>query len=137
MTDEKPHIRVVAAEIERDGHYLITQRREHAVLPLLWEFPGGKVEPGERDHEALVRELRERLGIEVAPGPLSLHVAHEYERYVLDLVVYHAKIVAGEPRPLRVRDVRWVSPADFVEYPFPGADQQTMDALLAESQGRS
>lgn len=136
MTDDKPHVRVVAAEIERDGHYLITQRRETAVLPLLWEFPGGKVEPGEQDHEALVRELQERLGIRVAPGPLSLHVAHEYERYVLDLVVYHAKIIEGEPQPLRVRDVRWVSPADFVEYPFPGADQQTMDALLAESQAR-
>lgn len=137
MMDDKPHVRVVAGEIERDGHYLITQRREQAVLPLLWEFPGGRVEPGESDHQALVRELQERVGITVEPGSLSLHVAHEYERYVLDLVVYHAKILSGEPKPLLVRDVRWVSPADFVEYPFPGADQQTMDALLAEHRARA
>ena len=53
--DEKPHVRVVAAEIQRDGLYLITQRRESAVLPLLWEFPGGRVEEGEADAEALRR----------------------------------------------------------------------------------
>ena len=64
----KPHIRVVAAEIERDGRYLITQRRPVASLPLLWEFPGGKVEPGEPDASALARELLEKIGLEGEVG---------------------------------------------------------------------
>lgn len=130
MRNDKPHVRVVAAELERDGRYLITQRREHAVLPLLWEFPGGKVEDGEDDSAALRRELRERLGVGAEVGALALHVAHEYDHYVLDLMVYRAVITEGEPQPLSVRDLRWVSPADFGEYRFPGADQRTVDALL-------
>ena len=73
----KPHIRVVAAEIERDGHYLITQRNPHAVLPLLWEFPGGRVEMGESDAQALARELHEGMGIEVEVDERSLSVSHE------------------------------------------------------------
>lgn len=128
--EARPHIRVVAAEIERGGLYLITQRREHAVLPLLWEFPGGRVEPGEGDEEALRRELRERLGVEAAVGALLLHVAHEYDRYILDLMVYRVVLGGEEPRPLGVRDLRWVEPTAFGDYTFPGADQQTVDALL-------
>ncbi|MCB9743761.1 MAG: (deoxy)nucleoside triphosphate pyrophosphohydrolase [Alphaproteobacteria bacterium] len=127
----KPHVRVVAAEIERGGRYLITQRREQAVLPLLWEFPGGRVEPGESDADALNRELTERVGVTVEVGALSLHVAHEYDEYVLDLLVYRARLTEGaEPRPLMVRDARWVEPVEFANFEFPGADQKTVDALL-------
>ncbi|MCB9759942.1 MAG: (deoxy)nucleoside triphosphate pyrophosphohydrolase [Alphaproteobacteria bacterium] len=128
--DEKPHIRVVAAEIERDGRYLITQRRAQAVLPHLWEFPGGRVEPGEDDTTALLREVRERVGVTIRVGELSLHVAHEYDEYVLDLLVYRATLTEGDPKPLRVADVRWVAPQDFGRFEFPGADQQTVDKLL-------
>jgi 8-oxo-dGTP diphosphatase len=131
--DEKPHVRVVAAEIQRDGLYLITQRRETAVLPLLWEFPGGRVEEGEADDAALRRELRGRLGVEVEVGALALHVAHEYDRYVLDLMVYRAALRSGEPQARTVRDLRWVRPEELTSFQFPGADQQTVDALLAES----
>ena len=129
----KPHVRVVAAEIERDGLYLITQRRPEAVLPLLWEFPGGKVEPGESDEDALARELAEKIDARVVVGGLSLHVSHEYERYTLDLLVYHCELVPGsEPRAKHVHEVRWVLPSDFKDYEFPGADQQTVDALLSD-----
>ena len=131
--DEKPHVRGVAAEIQRDGLYLITQRRESAVLPLLWEFPGGRVEEGEADAEALRRELRGRLGVDVLVGDLALHVAHEYDRYVLDLMVYRAELRAGEPQARTVRDLRWVRPEELGNFQFPGADQQTVDALLAET----
>ena len=126
---DKPHIRVVAAEIERDGRFLISQRRAHATMPLLWEFPGGKVEPGETDPEALRRELMENLGIEAQVGELSLHVAHEYLHYTLDFLVYKA-VTAGEPRCLCVNDFRWVFPEEFDQYEFPGADQSTVDQLL-------
>lgn len=125
----KPHIRVVAAEIERDGRYLITQRRPEASMPLLWEFPGGRVEEGESDEQALARELREEMGISVEVGLRSLHVSHEYEGYTLDLLVYRAS-TADEPRALRVHDFRWVRPEEFDQYPFPGADQRSVDALL-------
>src|SRR5512138_2241778 len=73
-------IRVVGAMIEREGKYLITQRPPHATLALLWEFPGGRVEPGESDQEALARELHEEMGIAVAVGPRVIHVEHAYPR---------------------------------------------------------
>ena len=126
---EKPHIRVVAAEIERDGRYLITQRRPEASMPLLWEFPGGRVEPGETDAQALARELMEEMGIAVEVGRLSLHLSHEYEGYTLDLVVYRAT-TADDPRRIRVHDFRWVRAEEFDQYDFPSADQRTIDALL-------
>ena len=125
----KPHIRIVTARLERDGCFLITQRNPHAVLPLLWEFPGGQVEEGESDQEALSRELNENLGISAQVGELSMHVCHEYERYHLDMLVYHVS-TTETPKARAVNDVRWVHPSDFGDYQFPGADQQTVDALL-------
>ena len=127
----KPHIRVVAARIEQEGKFLLTQRNPHAVLPLLWEFPGGRVESGEADEAALGREISENIGVSLTVNGLSMHVTHEYDRYHLDMLVYHATIV-GEPVAKSVNAVRWVSPTDFGAYQFPGADQQTVDALLGE-----
>jgi 8-oxo-dGTP diphosphatase len=125
----KRHIRVVAAEIERGGAYLITQRRPEATMPLLWEFPGGRVESGESDAAALRRELKEEMGIEVVVGELSMQVSHEYPQYTVDLVVYKAT-TDDEPHKLRVHDLRWVLPEDFDQYEFPGADQRTVEELL-------
>ncbi len=125
----KRHIRVVAAEIERGGAYLITQRRPEATMPLLWEFPGGRVESGESDAAALRRELKEEMGIEVVVGELSMQVSHEYPQYTVDLVVYKAT-TEDEPHKLRVHDLRWVLPEDFDQYEFPGADQRTVEELL-------
>ncbi len=125
----RPHIRVVAAEIERDGCYLITQRGEHARMPLLWEFPGGRVEEGETDEAALARELAEEMGIRVVVHEHTLHVRHEYDRYTVDFVVYRAE-TNDEPKLLRVRDARWVAPDSFDQYEFPGADQASVERLL-------
>ncbi len=136
-TESKPHVRVVAAEIEQDGAFLITQRRPEARLPLLWEFPGGRVEAGETDAQALMRELREEMAIEVEVGDVCLQVTHEYDDYSIDLIVCRCKIVAGEPQKLRVHDLRWVRPENFSEYTFPGADQQSVDALLADADERA
>ena len=125
----KPHIRVVAAEIERDGCFLIAQRRPEATMPLLWEFPGGRVESGETDEQALARELMEVMGVRIQMGAQRLQVTHEYDGYSLDLVVY-AATTDDEPQHLNVHDARWVRLEDFGDYEFPSADQQTIEALL-------
>ena len=126
----KPEIRVVSAAIERDGRYLITQRREQAVLPLLWEFPGGKVEPGENDETALRRELSERIGARVVVKEHLSKTSQEYEKYVVELHLYRCDLGALEPRPVNVRDLRWVTSGEFGEYDFTPADEESMDALL-------
>lgn len=125
-------VRVVAAVIERDGKYLITQRRDEAVLPRLWEFPGGKVEDGEADEHALHREVLGRIGVDVAVQQKLAERHHAYDKYDVHLTLYACQL-AGEliPRPLRVKEVRWVASDEFSKYQFPPADQATMDQLLA------
>jgi 8-oxo-dGTP diphosphatase len=123
-------IRVVAAVIERDGRYLITQRRPAAVLPLLWEFPGGKVEDTETDAAALKREVRHRLGVEIEAGQLISFVSHPYERYVVDLYLYECRITGGELAPLAVNAFKWVTSAEFDQHPFTPADEASMNKLL-------
>jgi len=123
-------IRVVAAMIERDGKYLITQRRPSATLPLLWEFPGGRVEEGETDEAALARELKEEMGIDVEVRDRVMHVQHSYPHYDIDFCVYACRLVAGEIRNIRVHDHRWVAPTDMDKYEFPAADEKTVAQLL-------
>ncbi len=123
-------IRVVAAVIDRDGRYLITQRRPTAVLPLLWEFPGGRVEEGETDSDALKREVKHRLGVEIEPGQLISFVSHPYERYVVDLYLYECRLSGGEPTEKNVNAFRWVTSSEFDQYPFTPADELSMNKLL-------
>lgn len=126
-----PTIRVVAAVIdEGGGRYLITQRRPTAVLPLMWEFPGGKVEPGESDANALMREVRHRLGVEVSVGQLISFVSHPYEHYVVDLFLYECRIIMGAPAARNVHAFKWVTSGDFDRYPFTPADEASMNKLL-------
>lgn len=127
-------IRVVAAVISREGKYLITQRRDAAVLPLLWEFPGGKVEKGETDADALTRELHERLGARIKVGPKLGERHHEYDGYNVELVLYQADLETEDLYPHRVRTFRWVPSDEFDQYKFPDADQATMDVLLGVRQ---
>lgn len=122
-------IRVVAAMIKRDGKYLITQRRETASLPLFWEFPGGRVEPGENDIAALEREFVERLGTPVEVGKPVAFRRHEYDGYCVELVLYEADL-KEEPSELEARRVKtfsWVAADEFSDYPFPPADKRTLD----------
>lgn len=123
-------IRVVAAVIEHEGRYLITQRRPAAVLPLLWEFPGGRVEDNETDAAALKREVQHRLGVEIEAGQLISFVSHPYERYVVDLYLYECHITSGELAALAVNAFRWVTSAEFDQYPFTPADEASMNKLL-------
>ena len=125
------HVRVVAAVIPRDDRYLITQRRPTAVLGGLWEFPGGKVEEGESEEDALKREVRERVGVDAEVGVCIGRRTHDYDGYSVDLSLYQARIhESADPQPVRVADCRWVKSAEFETYRFPAADQATMDLLL-------
>lgn len=129
---KKQSIRVVAAEIERNGAFLITQRRPTAVLPLLWEFPSGKVEPGETDEVALRRELQWRLNADISVGKLSMFIKHEYEDYDLDFCVYRCELLSETLSEHRVHAFRWVSTPELEGYEFPPADAQTIERLLAD-----
>ncbi len=121
---------VVGALIARDGCYLITQRPPNAVLPLLWEFPGGKVEPGETDQEALRRELKELMGIDVEVKDRLLHIRHAYDDYDIDFRVYVCDLISDDIAHLRVHDHRWVPEEELDSYEFPAADKKTLDMLL-------
>ena len=126
-------VRVVAAVIEHEGRYLITQRRPSAVLPLLWEFPGGRVEAGETDTAALQREVRHRLGVEVEAGTMISFVSHPYEKYVVDLYLYECSIKSGELEPKMVHAFKWVTSSEFDQHPFTPADEASMNKLLGIS----
>jgi 8-oxo-dGTP diphosphatase len=129
MSQERT-IRVVAAILERDGHYLITQRRGSAVLPLMWEFPGGRVEDGEMDAHALKREVRHRLGGEIEVGKLISFVSHPYEHYVVDLFLYECTLAGDAIEAKNVNAFRWVTSAEFDQYSFTPADEASMNKLL-------
>ncbi len=128
-------IRVATAVIASDGRYLITQRRPTAALPLLWEFPGGRVADGESDADALKRVLRHRLGVEVETGQLISFVSHPYESYVVDLYLYDCRIVKDEPAPRAVAAFKWVRSDEFDNYPFTPADESSMAQLLGIDPG--
>ena len=125
-------IRVVASVLERDGRYLITQRRATAVLPLMWEFPGGRVEPGETDGQALKREVLHRLGAEIDVGKLISFVSHPYEHYTVDLFLYECRLQVDKLEVRNVNAFKWVPSTEFEQYPFTPADEASMNKLLGE-----
>ncbi len=128
----KPTVRIVAAEIRRDGTWLVTQRLVTSVLPGLWEFPGGRVREGETDADALDRCLRDRLGSGCEVGELLMSSTHEYPAWEVTLSVYQATLTDA-PTTARVQALRWVTPDQFADLEFPDADQKTIAALLSEA----
>lgn len=121
---------MVSAAIRYGRRYLITQRTSKAVLPMLWEFPGGRVEDGESDEAALIRELHFRLGIEAEVGERLSSVEREYSDYIVELHLYRCELGPISPKPLMVHDMRWVAADEFDGYEFTPADQHSMDSLL-------
>jgi 8-oxo-dGTP diphosphatase len=124
---------VVAALIVRDdGDVLITQRREDQALPLYWEFPGGKVEPGEAPEAALARELTEELGVSARVGRIWDVMFHAYPAYDVYMLVYRCTITDGTPRAVEVKDLAWVPPARLRDYNVLPADAPLVARLAAE-----
>lgn len=115
---------VVAALIWRDDQFLICQRPAHKARGLLWEFPGGKLDPGESHAQALLRECQEELAVTLAVGDLYMQVTHIYPDITVALSLYHATIKEGQPRMLEHADLRWIGPGQLDEYEFCPADAE-------------
>ena len=122
-------IEVAAGLIFRAGHLLITRRPDAAHLGGLWEFPGGKREPGESFESCLQRELREELAIEVSVGPLLESLTHAYPVKTVRLNFYRCRLAQGEPQPLGCSDLRWIGPHQLSAYEFPAADARLLERL--------
>ena len=126
-------IEVAAGLVFRHGRLLLTQRRTGDHLGGLWEFPGGKREPGEDFPACLRRELREELGIGVEVGPGLERVQHEYPDKAVYLEFFRCKLVEGEPQALGCQAIAWVTPQELSRYEFPAADARLLDRLTTET----
>lgn len=129
--DEKKRFRVVAALIRKEDKVLLTQRWPSKHLGLIWEFPGGKVEEGESDEEALVRELKEELGVDVKIGTSCFETCHGYGSREVHLLIYRCEITSGTPAPVDVKAIEWVSTAELSDREFPPADLVFVQELVA------
>lgn len=126
---EKELVEVVAALIWRDGKFLICQRPEGKARALLWEFVGGKTEPGESRKAALIRECREELDVTVTVGDVFMELVHAYPDITVKLVLFHASLGNQEPKRLEHKDIRWIYPGQIPEYDFCPADTEILKAI--------
>ena len=124
---------VVAALVREEGRILMSRRRPDQAMPNLWEFPGGKVEPGEHPEAALVRELREELGCDVEVDRIHEVVFHAYPDFDLTMLVYASRIVGGRPRAIEVAEIAWVEPARLPSLDLLPADYPLARKLAAGS----
>ena len=121
---------VVAALIWRDGEFLICQRPAHKARGLLWEFVGGKVEPGETKEAALIRECREELDITLSVGDVFMEVDHVYPDITVHLTLFNAAIASGTPKMLEHNDIRWIQSQQIPEFDFCPADEEILKKLM-------
>ena len=120
---------VVAALIWQGEKFMICQRPAHKARGLLWEFVGGKVEPGETKAAALIRECREELAVILSVGEVFMDVVHEYPDLTVHLTLFNAVIVEGEPQMLEHNDIRWITPSEIPNYPFCPADVEILEEI--------
>ena len=126
---------VVCAVIERDGLILLAQRPPNKLLPLKWEFAGGKVEPGEDPSAAIIREIREELGCEIVITRALTPFVHDYKTVVIEMIPFICTLpqTTSEPHPHEHVALAWVKPADLTTYDLAAADFPVVNALLAIS----
>ena len=122
-------IEVAAGLVFRDGKLLITRRSADTHLGGLWEFPGGKREPGETFVRCLQRELREELGIEVKVGPIITDLVHDYPDRSVRLKFFHCRWLRHEPKPIHCDELAWITAAQLSDYAFPAADRRLLARL--------
>ena len=120
---------VVAALIWDGDRFLACQRPAHKARGLLWEFVGGKTEPGETKEEALVRECREELDVTVSVGDVFMELVHEYPDITVRLTLFHAAIAQGTPKKLEHNDIRWITVDEIDSLPFCPADKDILERL--------
>ena len=120
---------VVCALIWRGDKFLICQRPASKARALLWEFVGGKVEAGESKQQALMRECREELNIEISVGEEFASVTHEYSDLTVHLTLFNAVITEGEPQKLEHADIRWITPSEIPKYDFCPADKVFLELI--------
>ena len=120
---------VVAALIWNGDRFMICQRPAHKARGLLWEFVGGKVEAGETGEQALIRECREEIAVELSVGDVFMEVLHEYPDLTVHLTLYNASIAKGMPRKLEHNDIRWITPQEIPDYEFCPADVEILDTI--------
>ena len=123
-------IEVVAALIWDKDKFMICQRPAHKARGLLWEFVGGKVEPGETQEQALSRECREELAVTLSVGDVFMDVVHEYPDLTVHLTLFNATIAEGEPQKLEHNDIKWITPSEIQNYDFCPADEEILKKLI-------
>ena len=129
-------IEVVAALIWDKGKFMICQRPAHKARALLWEFVGGKVEPGESKERALIRECKEELAVTLSVGDVFADVVHEYPDVTVHLTLFNASIAEGVPQKLEHNDIRWITPAEIPNYNFCPADEEILKKITEVYGGR-
>ena len=122
-------VEVVAALIWENDKFMICQRPAHKARALLWEFVGGKVEPGETKEQALIRECQEELAITLSVGNVFMDVVHEYPDITVHLTLFNATIAAGTPQKLEHNDIQWIYVDEIANYEFCPADTEILERL--------
>jgi mutator protein MutT len=122
-------IEVAAGLVFRQGRLLITQRPAESHLGGLWEFPGGKREPGENFEQCLIRELREELAIEVSVGELIESIHHAYPEKIVRLNFYRCILLEGVPQPRGCADFKWIDSSQLRQFRFPPADERLLERI--------
>ena len=120
---------VVAALIWKGDKFMICQRPAHKARGLLWEFVGGKVEPGETKEQALIRECQEELAVTLSVGDVFMDVVHEYPDLTVHLTLFNATIADGEPLKLEHNDIQWITPSEIPNYEFCPADEEILERI--------
>lgn len=125
-----PHKIIGVAVIwNEQGKILIDRRRPEGLMGGLWEFPGGKLEPGETVQDCIKREIQEELAIGVKVGAHLITINHTYSQFHVTLNVYHCRHESGEPQPIECDEIRWVTVDELPSYEFPIANLQIIQAL--------
>ena len=120
---------VVAALIWDNDKFMICQRPAHKARALLWEFVGGKVEPGETKEQALIRECQEELAVTLSVGSVFMDVVHEYPDITVHLTLFNAAISKGIPQKLEHNDIQWITVEEIDSYNFCPADEEILEAI--------